>query len=79
MIGHCRQYRKPDVSLSDMGMAVFMGAEGIQAVVDVDDFQSVDADDAVKFRKQAVQIGSDVVATVPSAMSSMSFSRPCPT
>ena len=26
--GHSRQSRKPDVSLSDTGMAVFVGAEG---------------------------------------------------
>ena len=54
-----------DLALADARMAVFVGSAGIQAVVEVDGTQAVEADDAVKFREHAVEVMDDVIASVP--------------
>ena len=53
-----------DGSLSDQGVAVLMGAQGVQAVVDVHRLEAVQADGPVEFLQYAVQVAGDVIAPV---------------
>ena len=50
-----------DAAFTDAGVAVLPGAAGVQAVVEVDGLQPVQADDAVKLRQYAVQVVCQVV------------------
>ena len=55
---------KTDVTRADRRVAVFAGAAGVFAVVDVKDRQTVQPDDAVELLHDAVEVVDDVVARV---------------
>ena len=62
---HRRERLEADVALPDAGMAVLMRAAGIQAVVQMDGFQPVEADDLVELAHHAVEVSRYVIACVP--------------
>ena len=61
---HPGQGFQADATLADARVSVFVGADGVFAVVEMDGFQAVQADHAVKLRQYAVQVADDVVAAV---------------
>ena len=55
---------KADAALADGGVAVLVGAAGIQTVIQMNGPQPLQSDDPVKFRQNAVQIVNDVIPGV---------------
>ena len=49
-------------ALADFGMAVLVGIERRQAVIQMDCLEAVQSDDAVKFRQHPVQVIDNIVA-----------------
>lgn len=67
-----------DGPLSDQGVAVLMGAQRVQAVVDVHRLEAAQADDPVEFLQYAVQVAGDVVAPVGNVAGVQTDPQPVP-
>ena len=64
MIHHPGQRLLSNAALPDPGVAVLVGAAGIQTVIQMNSPQPLQSDGPVKFRQNAVQIVNDVIPGV---------------
>ena len=64
MIHHAAEGLRAQKAFADAGVAVLLCTAGIEAVVDMDGLQPVQADDLVELCQHAVQIMDDIVACV---------------
>ena len=55
---------KADMAFTDFLVAVFMAGQFIFAVVDVDGFQPVEADDLIEGHEDVIELMDDVLAAV---------------
>ena len=64
MVHDAAEGLRSQCALPDAGMAVLVGTHGVQAVVQVERLQPVQADDPVKLRQDAIQVPGHVVSGV---------------
>ena len=55
----------PDFPLSDFRMAVFARSAPVERIVDMDRFEPIDADYAVEFSENSVEVAGNVIPSVP--------------